>query len=265
VREEVRRSRPDPNFAFDLDEYELARVQSFRLIILRRKPRQSRPPSNFRLVERTRYYDVWKRDDRLPRVLAHLPLSNARGERSTKFCEGLANQIRAAGGGVLIAYYRPPATVQFNPGEAPSVSPLLLRAGSSLVAAGPGRVAGTLLTRTPGRYTAWLTGMIGRPVEVWLDGAKLGQVAYQPSYPDQFTYVGSRFVGPGRHDVELVRSGGTLHPGSDNAGQVIGPLVLEAIRRDRVVVVSPRRGLGVCATRRGLDWMEIVRSPRDRA
>ncbi|HEV2752676.1 MAG TPA: hypothetical protein VGV36_02435, partial [Solirubrobacteraceae bacterium] len=47
--------------AWDLDDFEPAYLQQFRLLVLRRGPDASRAPATFRLAQRTRFHDVWWR------------------------------------------------------------------------------------------------------------------------------------------------------------------------------------------------------------
>ena len=46
----------------DTDEYDQRFLQRFRLIIRRRDPTDSRPPSNYALVRTTPFYEVWRRE-----------------------------------------------------------------------------------------------------------------------------------------------------------------------------------------------------------
>ncbi|MEA2270484.1 MAG: hypothetical protein QOC64_3094, partial [Solirubrobacteraceae bacterium] len=52
---------PGVQFVREPDEYELAFLNRHRLLVLRRDPTASRPPSNWRRIDRTRHYEVWRR------------------------------------------------------------------------------------------------------------------------------------------------------------------------------------------------------------
>src|SRR5439155_11987060 len=45
----------------DTDRFRLGALTTYRTLVLRRSPAQSRPPSPFRLVWRGDYYEVWQR------------------------------------------------------------------------------------------------------------------------------------------------------------------------------------------------------------
>ncbi|MDX6691859.1 MAG: hypothetical protein QOG15_3316, partial [Solirubrobacteraceae bacterium] len=58
---------------FDLDLQQLAYVESFPYIVMRRSPSASRPPAWYRQIYSNRFYEAWQRDPG-PRTLEHLPL-----------------------------------------------------------------------------------------------------------------------------------------------------------------------------------------------
>jgi hypothetical protein len=158
VRPKVLKERPGQQFVFDLDDLEPGYLQSFPLIVQRRSPQRSRAPSNYRLVERTRFYDLWRQDPASDRVVHHLPLKGRPDERSARFCQDLAQRTRTAGPRARIAYGTLATTVEFDPGTAKMVSSRWGRVGADVVPYGPGQVAGELQISKPGRYTAWLEG-----------------------------------------------------------------------------------------------------------
>ena len=261
IRSEILKERPGQQFVFDLDDFEPGYLQSFPLIVERRSPQRSRPPSNYRLVETTRFHHVWRRDPRSGRVAGHLPLNGSPDERSARFCRDLAQRARTADPRARIAYSAAVLAAQFMPGKAPTVSRYWQRAGPSVVPYGRGRVVGQLQIRRPGRYTAWLEGSTGRPVRFWLDGQELGRVSFEMNYPGGYAFVGVRTLSRGRYTIEIERGAGDLNPGNGNGTRgYIGPLVLARDSRSigRPVIVSRQAGLRVCRGRHPLDWMEIV-------
>ena len=57
----------------DLDELTLDYVEEFPMIVRRRNPVASRPPSNYRRVFLGDYYEVWRARGSGPQPLDHLP------------------------------------------------------------------------------------------------------------------------------------------------------------------------------------------------
>src|SRR5205823_2986066 len=76
----------EPQGYADIDRFDLPSILAYRTLVLRRSPVESRPPSPYRLVERRRWYEVWRRDDRAPRVLEHVPLGNELDPASVPRC-----------------------------------------------------------------------------------------------------------------------------------------------------------------------------------
>jgi hypothetical protein len=99
--------QPQPGaliFSENLDAFRPAYLDTFALIVVRRgDPAQSRPPSNWRRVERTIYHDVYRRLPEAMEVVAHRGLPAGVGERPAGFCRDL----RGAGAAARIAYAPP--------------------------------------------------------------------------------------------------------------------------------------------------------------
>ena len=57
----------------DLDEFQTSGILVYKTLVLRRSPSESRPPSNYQLAWRGRYYEVWQRPDGEPGILRTSP------------------------------------------------------------------------------------------------------------------------------------------------------------------------------------------------
>ncbi len=252
---------PAPIFgqSFDLDQQTLEFVQRFDGIVTRRSPVASRPPSDFRRVYSNAYYELWRRD-RSVEVLDHLPLGgriDATGAPSCAAVRELAERARGEGG-ELVAARRPdvPTMGVTAPagrpvGWVPDASmPLMVNLHT------PGRLVGTIRTSTAGRYRAWLQLSTGRPMEVRIDGRKVG-APHAVNSPGQWLQAGELQLRPGLHKVELRRGGGRPLPG-DGYNGVLGPLALEPVEDGQSLVrVAPREAKRLCEGR--WDWIEAVR------
>jgi hypothetical protein len=246
-------------FSVNLDDYDREYLERFSLIVARRDPQQSRPPSNWKRVRSTRYHEVWQRVRSDNVILRHFPIS---GEGPGP---GLCRRVRASasetGPKARVAWVQAPDRLLLDPTSA-SHTPTWPVGPNFLVTVGPGQVDGQIEVERPGRYTGWLAGNFGRGIEVSINGRRIGEVAYRPNYPDAWEYVGDIDLAPGTHDVKLTRGGGTLRPGNgDFVQRTLGPLVL--VRHDdgggKVRVASARRAAEVCRSGEPLDWIEILR------
>jgi hypothetical protein len=117
----------------------------------------------------------------------------------------------------------------------------------------PGRATGKLFV-PGGRYRVWLYGTSGRPIIASIDGRRVGSFT-QVNTPKQWNDVGTVSVTRGRHDLSMVRPGGSLAPGNAYSGR-LGPLVLQPLARETLEQVRPADARSLCG--RDLDWVEIV-------
>ncbi|HUR86520.1 MAG TPA: hypothetical protein VMY78_14355 [Solirubrobacteraceae bacterium] len=260
--------RPSENavtasFAPNLDAFRLRYVQGFDHLLVRRgDPTQSRPPSDWRLAQRTTYYDVYRHDRSAPEVVSHHPSPRV---RPAALCRTLRTQAARASDGARIAYAAPADGVALE--YPPEGLPLnWLSDRDERLARGPGRLRTEGALARGGEFDVWIRGSFGRRVTVSVDGRPLGAVRWQESYPLSYEPLGRATLAAGTHRFEVLRGGGSVLPGSGNElgpeGIItrIGPISL--IRRDArppVRIVSPRSGIDVCRSDRRLDWMEVVR------
>jgi hypothetical protein len=251
-------------FTFNLNQFQLPFLQKFKLVVEPRSPIGVRAPSNWDLVQQTRYFNVWRRDRPASDVYFHFPLSGLPHERTSLFCKKLTQTLSVAGAGASVAYVTAPLTTEILPTS--GVHPDYWHAeGSELVVYGAGsdRI-GFALPRNAS-YSLWIAGSIGRPVKFILDGRPVGTVAYEERYPGQFMRIGSRALGAGAHTLSIVRGGGSLHPGSgddvDPDTRGLGPIVMIPGESPsaHVNVVPASAAERVCGAPVGYQWMEVLR------
>jgi hypothetical protein len=247
----------------DTDEYEQHFLQEFRLIVRRRDPRASRPPSNWRLVETTRDYEIWKRVGDPARIAAHFPLDGGR-RRSARFCQRVGTAVDKVGPGARIAYAVPkPGVVTVAPD--PANKPALWgQSGDTLYAGAPGRWQQQFRVPVTGRYDVLLGGSVGRRVTISVDGRLVAAPRWRESYQGQYIPVATMRLTRGTHSLVIVRGGGNLLPGTGNdAGGTttrVGPLVLDPVGQREVVRSAPASRLqSVCGPGARLDWIEVLR------
>jgi hypothetical protein len=253
----------------DTDEIDQRFIQQFRLIIRRRDPRASRPPSDFTLAAVTPEYEIWKRTGDPSKLEAHYPLKGRTGERTARFCARVQDSVDKAGPGARIAYAEPKpdvATVIADPRRTPH---FWGRQGEDLLAGAPGRWQQPVDIRRAGTYRVFLRGSVGRRVTVSLDGRLLGSERWRESYAGQSMLVATVRLAKGEHLLEVLRGGGSLLPGTGNdASGVttrIGPVSFDPTFERETVRTAPASRLdAVCGSQRPLDWIEVLRSPGTR-
>jgi hypothetical protein len=270
-----RETEPGGTWSYDLNEYPLKFVESFRTIVMRRDPLASRPPSNYRLLYISSYYEVWQREQPAQSVVALEPLREKSGEgkgaakevdtHNTAVCANLEAAARTVGAAAQIAYMPSPSgyvqlddsNLTLSGGFAPS--------GGVIEATGAGRAVREQPIPAAGRYDFFIEGSFGRPVDVSVDGRQVASVAYQASYPAEWIEIASRWLSAGVHRFEITRGGISLHAGNgdgvDPLNRTIGPLLLMPARSGvpalRYTGVSALPSL--CRSSLPPRWIEVTR------
>jgi hypothetical protein len=252
-------------FAYDLNEFSLSWVESFRTIVMRRNPLASRPPSNYSLVYLSPYYEVWQRATPSRTVYAHVPLAGTPGDRSAAVCAGVAATARRVGPAARIAYMPVPTGYVQVDGSNTVLSGAFRSSAGTIIASGAGHATREQVIPSAGRYDFFLGGSFGRPVTVSIDGQHVGTAAYEVSYPGEQLLIGSRRLSAGIHKLEITRGGISLHPGNgegvDNFNRTIGSLVI--IRARPSIPVLRYSSVGqfraLCRSSLPLRWVEVVR------
>ena len=99
----------------DTDELELSPdlegLLTYRTLVLRRTPGQSRPPSPYELVERGEYYEVWQRPEDFDpaSIVTHVPFGTATDPAAVPTCAKIkAVAAKAGPGGRVVTATRAP-------------------------------------------------------------------------------------------------------------------------------------------------------------
>jgi hypothetical protein len=250
-------------FARDTDEFQPDYLRTFETIVLRRDPVGSRPPSGFKLVERTDYHEVWQRDPDAPPVLSHIALTGRADERTRSFCTDLVDELRSAGPGARLAYAAAEDVVQVSSDG--SEKPRLWDfAAPDFLARGPGRLELDVSLPYPDEWAVWLRGSFGREVRVLVNGEEIESLRWQQSYPLQYEPLGTISLPAGDHRIEIIRGGGSLLPGTANdIGNntiTIGPIAFVPADPPAEVESVPRgEAMETCRSEERFDWVEIIR------
>ena len=231
----------DKGASADIDRFRLDQVLVYRMLVLRRGPAASRPPSPYSLAWSGRYYEAWIRPVHPPQpIVEHLSLGDATQADGVARCSDVRRLAREARGGSLLYAVAPVAV----PVTTPPLSGTL-----------------SVVTRVPaaGRYTAWLAGDWYGLATVSVDGRKVGSKREELNWPGLFTDLGSVDLSPGPHRVTIAVKRGGWRPGSGGASYAFGPLTLSPVdtRRNEVDSIAPSRATALCGKR--LDWIEAVR------
>jgi hypothetical protein len=219
----------------DIDRFRLDAIEVYPTLVLRRSPVSSRPPSEYRLVERRHWYEVWQRRADAPRVLEHLPLGTETDPGAVPSCAAVRRLAALSGVRRLVA----------APRERVAVFPV---AGSSFA---------TGFHATAGAYDVWVGGSFLGLVSAAVDGRRVGVARHQLEWTGQYVDLGSARLGTGDHRLTLSLRTGGWRPGSRGVSPFpLGPVAVAPDVPVRLVSVAPGRAASLCGRR--LDWVEAV-------
>jgi hypothetical protein len=246
---------PALGFSYDLDRFLTETVRAYPMIVLRKTPEQSMPPSGYRRVFEGRWYDVWRREADPPGLIEHFPVTHplsAGGPVPCPEVRRLAGMARRRGG----ALRAPPRRIEaiLDPANSPH-SPNFAVGGDGLVLAGAGTVRGNFELPKGGEFWLWLRGDFTRPTRIYVDGRLVGEVTHESGGIGNYAAPLRVRLDAGRHDFLLRRDGAGLGPAT-GGGSHISAVILTKARQPAPVTVPPERWRSLC--RRQVDWVEAL-------
>ncbi len=207
----------------DLDEFNLAWLQRFDLIVIRRAPTQSRPPAGYKQVAQGRFYTVWRRTA-TPKATSHSALSSTPNPPDLDACRAFIKENSGASS-ITVAPAGPVFSVTF-PQRVVSPNFAVQLGDTVMSVSGPGTARGTVEVPRAGTYDLYVTTNARRKFSVEVDGRSVGSIT-DNSYALRPTLVRAVKLTAGKHAIKITRGGGTLAPGTqDLPGKQLGPVVL---------------------------------------
>jgi hypothetical protein len=252
-------------YSYDTNQLELSFVERFPLLVISRSPVASRPPANYALMDRTSEFEVWRRIHPAAEVMDHLPLSGLPAERTKAYCKALLGNVKKAGASSVVAYVPSGPHVSLIPNLAAHPSYWRPLSPEALRGYGAGTISGSISVQAAGTYEVWMPGSVGRPLTLYVDGRRVGGVAYQERYPGQYLRLATVPLSAGAHRIRLSRPNGSLAPGSGDGPTpdtgVVGTLIFELERpqNGKLVVAPSSQAARICAAHVGYEWIEILR------
>jgi hypothetical protein len=236
-----------------------ARLLPYALIVTRRDPAASRPPSAYRLLWHGVYYQVWGRTPGAPAAIASIALSGPPAQQCPDIKQ--AAKLARADGGHLVA------------ADSPELLPISLahaahpaRWGNQrrgIAIGSGGRLSAVFAVPAAGASELWLQGQIMPALRVSLDERPLASIGAQlggNSVVRNTLTPLAVSVSAGRHRLSLTRTSSILAPG-DGGSAVLYAMFLTpngAAGQDPLRVVPASRWHSLCG--RSYDWIEVVRA-----
>lgn len=246
--------------AFDLDQEVLGFVEAYPIVVTRRSPAASRPPANYRLVYANRYYLGWRRQA-TPRVLRHLPEQRTYSATARVTCPAMRGLVENAPRGSELVVAREPALHWFEPLYSKDRSEgwgLVPGQPGAIIANTPGHASAVVRVPRAGRYRVWVQGDFPRPIQIYVDGRRVGSVSGSNT-PNQWLQATTVWLAAGRHELKAIKEAGRRHFGPEEWGiGTVGAVALQPESPgERLVTVPLGRWRGLCGSE--ADWVELVR------
>jgi hypothetical protein len=241
----------------DLERATPASLSGYPLIITRRDPSASRPPSAYRLAWQGSYYQVWERRTGAPAAIAHVALEGSSGDQCSRL-RSVAALARSHDARLVAAPSSPLVRVSLERAGHPA------RWGhqrGGLVMSRPGRLTASFKLFHGGRWELWLQGQIMPSVGVGVDGHGLASIGGQldgnslvPNTVPPLTLS----LTAGSHRLVIVRRGISLAPGDGGSAVLDGAFLTPAgaAAQPALTAVAPSGWRSLCG--RQLDWVEAV-------
>jgi hypothetical protein len=251
----LRDGRDIPPFrSVDIDQLSPDTVGHYRLLVLRRSPVGSRPPSNFELIRGGRWYDVWKRTRPMP--VARLALGSTTDAGEVPACRTLRRFADSHEGQDLAAARAPETVVVDLPAERlPSGWKARKRYPGAALASTSGTVETGFDLRHGGDWQLWVGGAVLGHADVSIDDEQVASMRHRMNRPGEYEPVGRARLTAGRHRLTFDYDERLLDGINDR--YLMGPVALSPVGRPGDPVLVPAREIdSLCGER--LDWVEAL-------
>jgi hypothetical protein len=249
---------PAPPRNPDFDDYFSNFIQRFPLLLERKRPGGSLPPSNFRVAYDTPHYRVWRREGEPVRLHAALGIGKLGGTGSLR-CDSpsvrhVFDAARTEHRAVVVSYGRnsprlsPPETWQWFSRTGPGPSRHFLEARGGFALPTPALPVG--------RYSVFLEGAYGPGVRLVAYGRKVGEALGDVGIYDSWQPLGDVTVGRRQPSFVVFGLSRPWWQSASHFENTNGPLAFVPIRRrTQLRLVPPRQTRTLCEKK--LDWIEL--------
>jgi hypothetical protein len=244
--------------AVELERLSPAALLRYPLIVTRRDPAASRPPSSYRLLWEGAYYQVWGRQPGSQAAIVDVKPSGSLASQCAQI--GLLAELARLEDAQLVAAGFPELVPITVAGASRPARWARVREGLSM--SPPGRLEAAFAVPRAGVWEVWLQGQIMPAVAVAVDGHRLASIGAQLGgnslVPNTITPL-RLFLSAGSHRLSVTPTDPTLEPGGGGS-TVLFAIFLTPARgagEQLLKTVSPLRWRSLCG--RPYEWVEVVR------
>lgn len=242
----------------DLDRVAPVALRSYPLIVTRRNPTASRPPSAYRLAWQGTYYQVWRRTAGVAPALVHAALSGAPATQCSEI--GRVAAVRRRGTRVIASQAPELVRIPLDRASRPAGWG---RERHGLTMKRPGRLYATFRVPMSGRWELWVQGQIMPTVEVGLDGHRAASISGQLG-GNSLVFASAPPIavrlGAGVHRLTITRLGSSLQPGDGGAAVLDAILLTPAAAPSAGVLHEAPASHWRTLCGHNYQWVELVRA-----
>lgn len=248
----------------DTDELELdpelEGLLTYRTLVLRRSPGQSRPPSPYELIERGDYYEVWQRPEDFDpsEIITHVPFGNKHDPAAVPSCVKV-KAVAAKGGpeGRVAAAIRAPNGIAEFTSHPENWVPD--PANGTVTPTSDGTAIASLNVPASGEYDVFVGGSARGEVTLEIGDIPMGSIRNRLNNNAQYIEFGQFELGGGEQQANLTyEKGGPLRPAVGGYPFGLGPIVISPVQnRTQVTSLPASQATRLCGQR--LDWIEALR------
>jgi hypothetical protein len=252
----------------DLDRIPPSRLAAYPLIITRRDPVASRPPSAYTLLWEGTYYQVWGRRPAAPDAIAHigfaggraLPCASVRRVATAALAWTHAQHAGGQPRGAKLIAAGSPELVRVSLAHSQHTARWTTgRVG--LLMTGTGRLRTRFELPHSGVWDLWLEGELMPAVRADVDGRELGSIAGQvggTSLTQQVMSPLRVWLSAGPHSLSITRAGAGLGPGEGGWADLRAIFLTPAGRRAQAPLYEASLEQWPSLCERSLQWVEAV-------
>ncbi len=236
-------------------------LRAYPLIVTRRDPLAIRPPSAYALLWQGVYYQVWGRHRGAPAAIARMRLTGRRVIACSRV-RAIARVAAAHGATLYAATPSEALVIDLKQAHRPRS---WHRLGTWYLITSAGRLRARLEIPHRGTWDVWLQGEFMRPVEIVLDGRRIGSIGGQGGgdavVPETSSPTPVRLAA-GRHRLALELAGLSIAPGGGSSDFLSAIFVTPAGAGalEHVRAVAPKAWRSLCGRR--YVWIEAVPAAR---
>ena len=232
----------------DIDEFSLDSIQSYQTLVLRTSANSSRPPSNYDLTIKGRFYEVWQKNSDAIAPLKHFSFGSKESPTAIPECSYIDSIIQ-------LPYF---STHRVLASSGQSFTKLqvinvtdLSRNSRSIVYESKFEIL------KGGQFDLWVEGWIKGRAKIFIDNELVAVSSHVLNQYGTMAKIGGSQIASGSHILKVVTDTPWMTPGSGGTSAPMGPFYLSDQNKKTSVEFVPNADIKTLCTK-SVDWIELI-------